>query len=84
MAIQDFFPYLPQYTDWETFNGNLIMFYAEELIPFSSEADWMVTAKNIAQTPAFSVYPVPDPERFASWQDWANEFTLIINGPSQQ
>ena len=41
------------------------------------------TAKNVAQLPFFSVFPVPDPDLFTSWQDWASEFTLIINGPTQ-
>jgi hypothetical protein len=29
------------------------------------------------------VYPVPLPDTFDTWQDWAKEFTEIINGPSR-
>jgi hypothetical protein len=29
------------------------------------------------------VYPVPSPDTYQNWQDWAIEFTEIINGPSQ-
>jgi hypothetical protein len=69
--------------DWEAWNGNLIMFYSEEAVPFHSEKEWQITAKNVAQLPTFLAYPVPDPDLYPDWQSWANEFTLIINGPSR-
>lgn len=74
------FPFVPQHSTWENFNGNLIMYYGQEPIPYSVEANWMVTAKNMAQLPSFSVYPLPDPEKYSNWQDWASEFALIVNG----
>jgi len=82
MAFQRFFPFIPTNMSWEDWNGNLAIYYSEEPIPYTSEADWLETARNVSQLPSFSVYPVPDPTLFATWQDWANEFTLIINGPS--
>lgn len=83
MAIQTFFPFIPEGSDWQTWNGNLVMFYSEELIPYViDEKEWKFVAKNVSQLPAFMSYPVPDPELYANWQDWASEFTLIINGPS--
>jgi hypothetical protein len=78
--FQPSFPFLPAYSSWENFNGNLIMYYGQEPIPYTSEEEWQHTAKNMAQLPAFSVFPVPDPGKFASWQDWASEFVLIVNG----
>ena len=78
--FQNVFPFLPQYTTWENFNGNLVMYYGQEPIPYNIEADWQITAKNIAQLPSFSSYLVPDPTLFSKWEDWANEFVLIING----
>jgi len=83
MSIQQFFPFLPEYSTWENWNGNLIMYYGEEPIPYVEEQDWKVTANNVAQLPTFSVYPVPLPDLYENWQDWAREFTLIINGPTQ-
>lgn len=83
MATQQFFPFLPDYMSWEDWNGNLIMYYAEEVIPYSQELDWKVTANNVAQLPTFSAYPVPLPDLYDDWQDWARQFALIINGPSQ-
>jgi hypothetical protein len=68
---------------WEDWNGNLIMYFGEEPIPYSPEIDWKVTANNVAQLPTFASYPVPIPETYENWQDWALEFTLIINGPSR-
>jgi hypothetical protein len=82
MAVQNFFPFSPSGATWESWNGNLIMFFGEEPIPYNNEINWKQTAANVAELPTFSVYPVPDPNRFASWQDWALEFTQIINGPS--
>lgn len=83
MAIQQFFPFIAEGSDWQNWNGNLILFYSQEPIPYMPEDDWKVVAKNVSQLPTFSSYPVPDPDLFEQWQDWANQFTLIINGPSQ-
>lgn len=81
MAFEQFFPFGSNMS-WEDWNGNLIMFYGEEPIPYHSELEWKTTAKSVTQLTTFENYPVPDPELFQNWQDWANEFTLIINGPS--
>ena len=83
MAFQAFFPFIPTGSDWQTWNGNLVMFYSEELIPYTAdENDWKFVAKNVSQLPTFIAYPVPDPELYKNWQDWVSEFTLIINGLS--
>ena len=80
MSEQQFFPFVPSGMDWEAWNGNLVMYYSEEPIPYNTEVDWRITAKNVSQLPTFAAYPVPDPDLFQNWQDWAYEFTLIING----
>ena len=77
---QNVFPFLPQHTDWQTFNGNLIMYYGNQPIPITSENDWHITAKNLIQTPFFTAYNIPDPDQFQTWQDWANQFVILING----
>lgn len=82
MAEPVFFPFIPSGMEWENWNGNLAMFYSEEPIPYvTNENDWKMVAKNVSQLPTFEVFPVPDPDLYANWQDWAFEFTLIINGP---
>jgi hypothetical protein len=83
MTIQKFFPFSPAYSSWEDWNGNLIMFYGEEPIPASIEANWKDTAHSLVQLSTFSSYPVPSPDRFATWQEWASEFTQIVNGPTR-
>jgi hypothetical protein len=83
MAIQEFFPYVPHHISWEDWNGALIHYFSEEPIEYHKEAQWKQTAKSVSNLATFSVYPVPDPDDYAQWQDWALEFTQIINGPSQ-
>jgi hypothetical protein len=83
MSEPVFFPFIPENMEWEPWNGNLIMFYSEEPIPYTKdEKDWKMVAKNVSQLPTFEVYPVPDPDLYDDWKDWAFEFTLIINGPT--
>jgi len=83
MAFQEFFPCIPDYMSWEDWNGNLIIYYSQEPVPYSEELFWQETAKGITELPTFAAYPVPDPSEYADWQTWAKEFTEIINGPSQ-
>jgi hypothetical protein len=82
MAFQQFFPCVPDYMSWEDWNGNLIMFYGQEPVPYSEEVFWASTAKSIGELPTFAAYPVPDPSEYVDWQAWARDFTEIINGPS--
>lgn len=83
MALQSFFPFTPNFMSWEDWNGNLVMFYGEEPIPALPEEDWKQVANNVAQLATFLNYPVPDPQLYENWEDWALEFTEIINGPTQ-
>jgi hypothetical protein len=78
---QKVFPFIPQHTDWQTFNGNLIMYYGQEAIPIAHEDDWHLTANSINQSASFSTYGIPDSDKFDNWEDWANNFALLINGP---
>lgn len=77
---QKVFPFVPAHTDWQAFNGNLIMYYGNQPIPITDETNWQDTAKNISQTPFFTAYNIPDPDQFQTWQDWANQFVILING----
>ena len=79
--FQTVFPFTAEHTDWQTFNGNLIMYYGQEPLPITSEEDWHITAKNLIGTPSFSSYGLPEPDEFVEWQDWAKDFILAINGP---
>jgi hypothetical protein len=83
MAFQQFFPCIPDYMSWEDWNGNLILYYGQENIPYNTEENWRITANNVTETATFAAYPVADPDLFPDWQTWAKNFTEIINGPSQ-
>lgn len=82
MSIQKFFPVNPQYMTWEDWNGNFIHYFSEEPVMYSTEENWKMVANNIGQLATFDSFPVPDPEAFANWQDWATAFSLILNGPT--
>jgi hypothetical protein len=82
-SIQEFFPFVPDYSTWDDWNGNLSIFYSKEAIAINAEEDWAETAASVASLPVFAAYPVPYPYDFDDWQSWAREFTLIINGPSK-
>ena len=49
---------------------------------YAPEDSWRLVAKNIGQLTTFESYPVPDPDAFVNWQDWATAFSLILNGPT--
>lgn len=82
LSIQQNFPFSPDYMSWEDWNGNLAIFYGEENIIFSEEADWKTTAESTAAMTAFAPYAVPDPANYDNWQDWATDFTQSVNGQS--
>lgn len=67
---------------WEDWNGNFIHYFSEEPLMYAPENQWKEVAKNIGQLTTFESYPVPDPDDFDNWRDWASVFSVIINGPS--
>lgn len=67
---------------WDDWNGNMAIYFSQEHIMFAPEEDWRSVAHHMSSLAVFETYPVPSPDNFETWQDWADEFTLIINGPS--
>lgn len=80
--IQDFFPFSPEYSTWEDYNGNLAIFFASEPIGINPEENWRATVADMVNLPIFMNYPIPDPNGYENWQDWANNFSQVLNGPS--
>ena len=68
---------------WDDFSGNLAIYYGREHIMFAPEDNWKAGADNIASMSTFAAFPVPTPDRYETWQEWAKDFTEIINGPSR-
>jgi|TARA_R110000868_G_scaffold15996_3_gene72346 hypothetical protein len=79
---QQFFPFSPEYSTWDDWNGNLLHYYGEQSISVLPEDQWREVAMSIISTPFFGVYGIPDPLSYESWQEWAEQFTLVLNGPS--
>lgn len=67
---------------WEDWNGNLAIYFSQEHILMLPEEEWRTVAQHTSSLTVFEPYPVPSPDGFENWQDWAIEFTLIVNGPS--
>jgi hypothetical protein len=82
-GTQPFFPFLPAYSTWDDWLGNVAIYYNQELIPLVDEPNWKEAAKDIVELSTFASYPVPRPERYEDWQQWATDFTEQINGPSR-
>jgi hypothetical protein len=82
-SVTQYFPFSSQYTTWEEWNGNLIMYFGSEPIGVSVDTNWQAGATQIMGLPTFAAYPVSSPDSFDNWQDWADNFTQILNGPSR-
>jgi hypothetical protein len=82
ISQQKYFPFSPDHSTWDEFNGNLFLYYGDQNIISSKETDWAQTAKGLCSNAAFATYPVPDVDTFPDWQSWARAFITIVNGPS--
>lgn len=78
--FQQHFPFSPEFSTWEEWNGNYILWYGQNNTEYQPEENWRTAADQIMQSSIFSQYPVPDPALYETWQEWAAEFALIING----
>jgi hypothetical protein len=76
-------PFSPNYMSFEDWNGNFVQWYGREPLPINTEENWKDTAYQIMALPTFAVYPVPSPDGFETWQDWANVLTESVNGPTK-
>lgn len=82
-SVTQYFPFSPEYTTWEDWNGNLALYFGSEPIGIYPEENWQAAAAQIASLPTFAAYPISAPETFDDWQTWAANFTQILNGPSR-
>ena len=81
-SITQHFPFSPEYSTWEDWNGNITIYFGSQPIGITSEDEWQVGATQIMNLAVFASYPVSAPESFDNWQDWSSSFTQIVNGPS--
>jgi hypothetical protein len=72
--------FLPAYSTWDDWNGNLMHYFGDQLFPVVSELNWKEVAQAVAANAVFQKYAVQGPEEFPTWQAWANSLVLSING----
>lgn len=72
--------FLPSYSTWADWNGNLIHFFGEQQFPYLPEIQWRDVAHAVTVNPVFDKYGIAAPETFKNWQDWAMALTTSING----
>jgi hypothetical protein len=72
--------FLPDYSSWEDWNGNLLHYFGEQQFPFLPEVQWRDVANAVTVNPVFDKYAIPNPETFETWQDWASGLIAAVNG----
>lgn len=72
--------FLPDFSTWEDWNGQLIHYYGEQQFPFLPEEQWRDVARAVSVNPVFDKYAVPSPDDFDEWQSWARVLTISVNG----
>jgi hypothetical protein len=76
------FPFSTAYMDFEEWAGNFIQWYGKEAIGQGAEDNWREIADQITGSPSFSAYGLPNHEKFETWQEWADQVSQAINGPT--
>jgi hypothetical protein len=76
------FPFSTAYTEFEDWVGNFIQWYGKEAIGQGTEAEWREIADQICAAPSFAAYGLPSSSKYEHWQDWADEVSQAINGPT--
>jgi hypothetical protein len=76
------FPFSTAYCSFEEWVGNFIQWYGQEPIGQGNELEWKEIANQIVSTSSFAAYGLQSPEKFGTWQEWAEDVSLAINGPT--
>lgn len=73
--------FLPDFSTWEQWNGNLILYFGDQQFPYVTEENWKQVASSMMTNSIFSQFNVPAPDQFDTWQGWAKAATQAVNGP---
>jgi len=76
------FPFATAYMDFEEWTGNFIQWYGQEGVGQGTETEWQEIARQIVAVPSFAAYGLQSPEAYGTWQEWAEDLSLAINGPT--
>lgn len=82
MTIRQDMPYLPDYSTWEDWNGNVLHYFGEEPIVYTNEENWQQTAYSLMGLSTFMNYAISDPAGFEDWREWVKQFVETVNGPT--
>lgn len=65
---------------FERWTGAVVQEYqtSASSVPHYHGGPWQDWAKKVALVPEFAVRPLPRPEQFTTWQEWANIFRLVL------
>lgn len=70
----------PRYLSFEDWGAQLLVNVTQEpLAPPPTVEAWQGWAAYLCQTSALSVYPVPDPYQFGTWDSWAVALLRSVN-----
>lgn len=83
LSATQYFPCSPEYSSWEDWNGSITIYFGQQPVGIFPEENWQEGANQIMNLATFAAYPVSSPDTFNSWQEWAANFTQIVNGPSR-
>lgn len=76
-------PFLPENSTWEDWNGNVILYFGEEPLPYLPEDEWRNFGKAFISLPTFTSFALPNPDEFINWKDWAQAIVVAVNGVTQ-
>lgn len=72
--------FLPDFSSWDDWNGNLLHYFGAQQFPYLPENQWRDVAFAVSLNPVFDTFGVPLPDSFQDWKDWARAFTTSVNG----
>ncbi len=75
-----FVPFVPDLSDWELFNDQLIHYFDEQQVPNVNEDNWRIVADFFAGNGTFAAFGVSNGDGFIDWTDWAGQFITAVNG----
>ena len=71
-------------TSWEDWHNSIAYVLAAEQLPTVDESRWQEFAQVLQESPVLDAYGLPEPESFATWQEWAQHLLVISNGLGRQ
>ena len=75
-----FVPFVPDLSNWDLFNDQLIHYFDEQQVPNVGEDNWKIVADFFAGNSTFAAFGVSNGDGFVAWNEWAGQFITAVNG----